>query len=228
MTRRDPKTYLAGMGAFANSHIEDANRVLAKFTDKLAVDPNNAFEWSDKVMSAAAKKWIWTAVEAAAMNGADEFDRFVESVRSQMLSWARNAGGSSSGFAPNAMRRTALRRSPIFSRGWSGTRSSTPSTEINIAPPRWRQPAGLGVVGGADPRPRRQREETMFYADLIRRYAPGHDPRLVEAWMRLERGTLDSLTRRQFRTEVRMACKCIDADLAASERLADSVMGPAR
>ena len=67
-----------------------------------------------------------------------------------------------------------------------------------------------------------------FYSDRIRKLAPRHDPRLVEAWMRLERGTLDSLSPGQFRAEVRIACQCINADPEGSKRLADSIMGPAR
>lgn len=39
----------------------------------------------------------------------------------------------------------------------------------------------------------------------------GHDPRHVEAYMRLESGTLDCLSPAQFRREARMAVRCIDA-----------------
>lgn len=67
-----------------------------------------------------------------------------------------------------------------------------------------------------------------MYTDRIRKLAPKYDPRLVEAWMRLERGTLDALSSGQFKVEVRIACQCINADPEGSKRLADSIMGPAR
>jgi hypothetical protein len=47
------------------------------------------------------------------------------------------------------------------------------------------------------------------------------DPRHVEAWMRLERGTLGRLSPRQFTKEVGLALDCIAAGaLADSESLA--------
>jgi hypothetical protein len=49
------------------------------------------------------------------------------------------------------------------------------------------------------------------------------DARHVEAWMRLERGTLDALSPSQFRDEVKIALQCIEAGpLADSESLAQS------
>jgi hypothetical protein len=49
------------------------------------------------------------------------------------------------------------------------------------------------------------------------------DPRHVESWMRLERGTLDALSPSQFRDEVKIALQCIEAGpLADSESLAQS------
>jgi hypothetical protein len=49
------------------------------------------------------------------------------------------------------------------------------------------------------------------------------DPRLVEAWMRLEHGCLDGLSRAQFTTEVQIALECIAAGpLTDSEALANS------
>ncbi len=60
------------------------------------------------------------------------------------------------------------------------------------------------------------------YTTKILTLAPLHDPRHVEAFMRLEYGTLDALGPEHFRREVNMACLCIDADEAAAERLAQS------
>jgi hypothetical protein len=51
----------------------------------------------------------------------------------------------------------------------------------------------------------------------------GYNARHVEAWMRLERGTLDALSRDAFAREVEEACRCIDATTTdESERLAAS------
>ena len=50
------------------------------------------------------------------------------------------------------------------------------------------------------------------------------DPRLIEAWMRLEHGCLDGLGRQQFTSEVEIALQCIEAGpLADSEALAQSM-----
>lgn len=50
-----------------------------------------------------------------------------------------------------------------------------------------------------------------------------HDPALVEAWMRLEHGTLDHLTPAQFESEVCMANVCIaEASPAQNAALARS------
>ncbi len=49
------------------------------------------------------------------------------------------------------------------------------------------------------------------------------DPAHVEAWMRLERGTLDGLDARQFAREVGAALECVDlAPREHSGRLAES------
>jgi hypothetical protein len=49
------------------------------------------------------------------------------------------------------------------------------------------------------------------------------DPRHVEAWMRLEHGTLNGLSPRQFTKEVGIALDCIAAGAVAdSESLAQS------
>ena len=56
-----------------------------------------------------------------------------------------------------------------------------------------------------------------MYAEMIRRdmAAVGRvgaaDPRHVEAWMRLEHGTLDALSAAAFRREVGLALACIEA-----------------
>ena len=56
-----------------------------------------------------------------------------------------------------------------------------------------------------------------FYHSLIRETMARFgrlgavDPRHVEAWMRLEHGTLDALTRRQLTAAVRSALDCIAA-----------------
>lgn len=56
-----------------------------------------------------------------------------------------------------------------------------------------------------------------FYSNEIRQRlaATGHvgkyDPRHVEAYMRLEHGTLDGLSARQFDDEVETSRQCIDA-----------------
>lgn len=44
----------------------------------------------------------------------------------------------------------------------------------------------------------------------------------VEAWMRLECGTLDGLDRARFRKEVLIGAQCVAADPVASARLAES------
>lgn len=49
--------------------------------------------------------------------------------------------------------------------------------------------------------------------------APAH---CVEAWMRLEHGTLDALGRQQFDAEVAAGVACHRADPVASESLAES------
>lgn len=50
-----------------------------------------------------------------------------------------------------------------------------------------------------------------FYADHITTLASGADPAHIEAWMRLEHGTLDGLSRGQFVREVQTALSCIKA-----------------
>lgn len=49
------------------------------------------------------------------------------------------------------------------------------------------------------------------------------DPRHIEGYMRLQYGTLDHLTRAQFRAEVQLCVQCVKADgIANAERLAQS------
>jgi hypothetical protein len=49
-----------------------------------------------------------------------------------------------------------------------------------------------------------------MYRELIKSIAPSFNPAHVEAWMRLEHDTLDCLSPRKFRSEVRVACQCIE------------------
>jgi hypothetical protein len=49
------------------------------------------------------------------------------------------------------------------------------------------------------------------YARLIFALAPDHDPRHIEAYMRVEFGTLDHLDQERFRKEVEIAAMCVDA-----------------
>lgn len=61
------------------------------------------------------------------------------------------------------------------------------------------------------------------YADLIRELSPACDPRHVEAFMRLEYGTLDHLSREAFTRQVRIAEGCIlEAGTRAAEDLCRS------
>lgn len=63
-----------------------------------------------------------------------------------------------------------------------------------------------------------------YYQEQIRKLAPGHDPRHIEAYMRLEHDALDGLSAAQFRREVRIAVECIRAGgLANAESLALSM-----
>ena len=61
------------------------------------------------------------------------------------------------------------------------------------------------------------------YTPSITELAPMDDPRHIEAWMRVEHGTLDHLDRARFRSEVALAQACIaEAGDAESEALARS------
>ena len=68
-----------------------------------------------------------------------------------------------------------------------------------------------------------------YYQQLIREAMPeierlaAADPRHVEAWLRLEHGCLDGLSRQQFTEEVAIALQCVAAaPTADSEALAAS------
>ena len=62
---------------------------------------------------------------------------------------------------------------------------------------------------------------SAYYQKKIARWAPGFDPRHVEAWMRLAHPTLDHLSPVEFGAEIFAACDCIrGAGLAESEALA--------
>lgn len=63
-------------------------------------------------------------------------------------------------------------------------------------------------------RPAQRRAPASPYAGLIREILAAHgtvehDPRHVEAYMRLEHSTLDHLPRERFGAEVRIAVACI-------------------
>jgi hypothetical protein len=63
-------------------------------------------------------------------------------------------------------------------------------------------------------------------ATLARQGKAEIDPRWVEAWMRLEYGTLDHLGGRTWTREVKVAAQCVEAATAEqNEELARSVIG---
>lgn len=72
----------------------------------------------------------------------------------------------------------------------------------------------------------------MAYQDLIREDLAaigevGVSPRFVEAWMRVQHDTLDSLSPRMFRREVKIAAACVHASTdEKNEALAMSIIGP--
>lgn len=63
-----------------------------------------------------------------------------------------------------------------------------------------------------------------FYQKRIGQIIGGNnfDPRHVEAYMRLERGTLDGLSEAEFAEEARIAYGCAQLDLNTAESLAKS------
>ena len=60
------------------------------------------------------------------------------------------------------------------------------------------------------------------YHQMIAPIARGHDTGQIEAFMRLEHGTLDRLSPSQFKSEVNVAIECIMDDPALAESLAAS------
>lgn len=63
----------------------------------------------------------------------------------------------------------------------------------------------------------------MAYAKRIRELAPLHDPRHVEAFMRVDHSTLDHLSPSRFAHEVVIASRCVDeAGRVQSELLAQT------
>lgn len=63
----------------------------------------------------------------------------------------------------------------------------------------------------------------MAYRNRIQEIAPSYDARHIEAYLRLEHGTLDRLDPHAFAAEVVTAVMCIEAGGAdAAERLAQS------
>ena len=71
--------------------------------------------------------------------------------------------------------------------------------------------------------------QQMIREELARQGRIGTSPRWVEAWMRLELGTLDWIDKARLRREVAVSVECIDAcTTEENERLATSLLGPAR
>ncbi len=64
--------------------------------------------------------------------------------------------------------------------------------------------------------------QQMIREECARQGHVGIDPKLVEAWMRLEHGCLDGLSPRQFGNEVAIAIQLIKAEPEASAKLAQS------
>jgi hypothetical protein len=69
-----------------------------------------------------------------------------------------------------------------------------------------------------------------MYAQMIREVMArigqigNADPRHIEAWMRVEHGTLDGLCKERFAKEVKIALDCIrESGIATSESLAKSM-----
>lgn len=48
-----------------------------------------------------------------------------------------------------------------------------------------------------------------LYAAMIKAIAPEHDPRHIEAYMRLAHPTLDGLSKEEFRREVTLCAECV-------------------
>jgi hypothetical protein len=60
-----------------------------------------------------------------------------------------------------------------------------------------------------------------MYAETFRKLQPKHDPRHIEAFVRLEYSTLNHLPLATLRREAKIAADCIDVGgMAAAEELA--------
>ena len=71
--------------------------------------------------------------------------------------------------------------------------------------------------------PRRLYQDTIRQEMAAMGMVGRHDPAVVEAWMRLERDTLDSLDRARLRREVVLAVACADCTRPADNvELAES------
>lgn len=65
--------------------------------------------------------------------------------------------------------------------------------------------------------------QQMIREDLAKLGFAGVNPRWVEGWLRCREGTLDTLSRLDFRREVQIAVQCIHScPPSTSEALADS------
>lgn len=64
--------------------------------------------------------------------------------------------------------------------------------------------------------------QQMIREECARQGHVGMDPKLIEAWMRLEHGCLDGLSKRQFDDEVAIAIQLVKAEPEASAKLARS------
>ena len=70
---------------------------------------------------------------------------------------------------------------------------------------------------------RRAPYENVIIKTLAAISITGFDPRHIEAWMRLEYGTLDHISGNRWNSEVKMAIDCIrEAGIDRSESLAHS------
>lgn len=62
-----------------------------------------------------------------------------------------------------------------------------------------------------------------IYQKRIKEIAPEHDPRHIEAYMRLEHNTLDGLSYEKFKQEVAIGVECIkEAGIENAEKCAQS------
>ncbi len=64
--------------------------------------------------------------------------------------------------------------------------------------------------------------QQMIREECAKQGHVGMNPKLIEAWMRLEHGCLDGLSNRQFADEVAIAIQLVKAEPEASAKLAKS------